>query len=197
MAEIENEAPKPLDIIKDMKVIEDEINKGATKLASLFDIHESWFHIYLSRNIENGNIMQIRPGHPVEIYFKWPEAFPDIGYLTRDALMTISKRKIHRTLEVIPFMLGKRWVKDIREKWIREYFSDESEIILDLLPKHRLQVKEIISTTLEDIVTGEKYTVSRESKSTKFDGDDKNLWIQLSRQVREKHPKTDDIDLEA
>jgi hypothetical protein len=186
-----------LDLYKDIKLIEEIINKSAAKTASLFDIRQDWFHIYLARNIEGDNIMQIKPGHPVEIYFKWPEAFPDIGYLTRDALMTISKRKIHRTLEVIPFKLGKRWVKDIREKWIREYFSDESEIILDLLPKHRLQIKEIVSTTLEDIVTGEKYTVSREGKSTKFDGDDKNLWIQLSRQVRAKHPNRDDIDLEA
>lgn len=184
--------PKELDTFKDIKIIEDVINKEACKVSKLFEISPDWFHIFLVRKIENGNVMQIKPGHPVEIYFKWPEALPDIGYLTRDALHAISKRKIHRTLEVIPFMIGKRWVRDIREKWQREYFTDESEIILDLLPKGRLQIKESTSVTLEDIVTGEKCTIIREGKFTKFDGDDKNLWIQLSRQVRSKYPNIDD-----
>lgn len=187
--------PKELDTFKDIKIIEDIINKEACKIARVFNIPEDWFHIFLVRHLANGNIREMKPGHPVEIYFKWPEALTDIGYLTRDAMNTINRLKVHRTLEVIPFMLGKRWVRDIREKWQREYFTDESEIILDLLPKGRLQIKESTSVTLEDIVTGEKCTIIREGKSTKFDGDDKNLWIQLSRQVRSKYPNIDD-DLE-
>lgn len=142
------------------------------------------FSIHLVDEIENNGMCATFPGHVVQIHLKWPEILPTMNSAIHDCLSMIVRYKMRRSLEIVLYA----YLKDWNNKWKREMFQDESDIVMDMLPKHRLKISESTTITLEDSVTGETISVTKSGKKERFEGEDVTLWIQLSRIVRDKHP---------
>lgn len=160
------------------------VNKHAKdNLCRKHGVSPDHFQIHMSEDIGD-NISSVIPGHIVQIHLKWPEVIPTMNSVIHDCLSLIARYKLRRTLEIVPYA----YMRDWNNKWKREMFQDESDIVMDMLPKHRLKISESTTITLEDSVTGETISITKSGKKERFEGEDVTLWIQLSRIVRDKHP---------
>lgn len=169
--------------------VEKVVNEYARVLAVKARINPDHVEVFLSRNL--GAIMKVNGGSVVRVFLQWPEAQPNINTLLGDAFSLMKRYPVRRTMEIVPVSYIRTQRDEIKKKWRKEKFTDESEIILDLVPRHRLRVVESHTTTLTDVVSGESITVTRTGPTDRFDGDAISLWFDLSRVVRDKHPEED------
>lgn len=175
--------------------VEKVVNIYAKSYCKKFSINPDHFSVFLCSEL--GGIMKVRGGHVVEIYLQWPQAQPSINTLLGDAFRLIKKYNVRRALEIVPVAYVRTQRNEIKKRWRKEQFTDESEIVLDLIPKHRLRVHKTETTIIEDVVTGEKLTYIHEYPTDRFDAWTTGLWFDLSRIVRARHPEVEEVEVEA
>lgn len=173
--------------LTDLSVVEPIVREYAKVVAPKHGIRPEHFTLHLTSKIDA--IMAVTGGHVVDIYLKWPDAQPIINMLLNDAFRLMRKYPVRRTMEIVPVAYLRTMKSDIKKMWKREKFTDESDIVLDLIPRHRLRVTKIETTIVHDVVTGEKLTLQHEYPTDRFDDHATGLWLQLSRIVRDKHPE--------
>lgn len=188
-----------INLYRDIGILEQLINEQAKKvIAPKIGLNPNHFQVILSHDLGNA-MMNIVPGPVARIYLSWPNALLTLNTLLADAITQIVRRKMRRPVEVVSLALLKVYSEDQKLKWKKEMisFDDESDIVLDLIPKKYLQIEESVTVTLTDARNGESISVSRTSKKVRYDGEDESLRMQLSRIVRDRHPiledKIDDI----
>jgi len=171
------------------KIPDCNLCRKGLSVARRLNINPEHFQFYLSRNM-GGSIRNIIPGPVVKIYLAWPECYEELNTIIESTLITIRDKKLRRPLELISLAIVHSAQDDMRRLLSknRKHFNDESEIMMDLLPRTRLQIEESTTITLTDVKSGESISIVKKSRKTRFDGEDTSLWIQLSRIVRDKNP---------
>jgi hypothetical protein len=167
--------------------VERVVNEYAKIVAAKHGVNKDHFQVHLTRQL--GGVLKLVGGPTVDIFLLWPDAQPNINTLLNDAFRLMRKYPVRRTMEIVPIAYARTMSKKIKNMWKKEKFTDESEIVLDLIPRHRLRVKKIETTILEDVVSGEKLTIVHEYPTDRFDWFATGLWLQLSRIVRDRHPE--------
>lgn len=182
--EPKKEAPK----LGNLSAVEKVVNEFAKKFAKRYRVNEDEYAIVLATGFTRG-IMGIRRGPVAQIVLQWPDALPSVNTLLDGAFKLISRRHLVDTMAVEPVFLIKRRAEE-RRKLIRERVgSDEADIILDLIPKHRIRTTVTTTVKYEDVVTGESYEVTHREKPEQYRGQDVTSWLKLSRIVRDNHPE--------
>lgn len=185
----QNSVGSPNAQLYEISKIEHMINEVAKRDAALkrFGLNPDHYRIRLVWEMDS--IMKISAGHVVQIWLKWPESYgadgTDIPMHIHNAFRMINRHRLHRTMEVVPWMATRL----NNQKWVKEHFKDESEIIFDLIPKNRLKVERKLVTTMTDLATGE--VVKTETENDKY-ADEVEMRIILSRIVRTKYGKNGD-----
>lgn len=183
----ENGDQSPKYKLADLSGVENIVREYARVVAQRHGIRHDWYELHLVSEMDG--IMKVTGGHLVKIFLHWPYAQPQINMLLNDAFSLMKKYPVRRTMEIVPVAYVRSMSADIKKKWKREKFTDESDIVLDLIPRHRIRITKIETTIVEDVVTGEKITYMHEYPTTRFDADATSLWLDLSRLVRDKHPE--------
>lgn len=182
--EEKKEAPK----LGNLSAVERVVNEYAKKFAKRYRVGENDYAIVLATGFTRG-IMGIRRGPVTQIVLQWPDAQPSMNTLLDSAFKLIAKRHLVDTMAVEPVFLIRRRAEE-RRKLIREKIgSDESDIILDLIPKHRIRTSVSVTVKYEDVITGESYSVTHNEKPEQYRGQDVTSWLKLSRIVRDNHPE--------
>lgn len=169
-----------------LSAVEQVVNEYAKKYARRYRVDEDEFKVLLVTEFKG--IMGLRRGPVVQIVLLWPDAQPNINTLLESAFKTISRNRLVDTMAVESVMHIRRRAEE-RRKWVREQIGDEADIILDLIPKHRVKVTQTTIVEYEDVVTGEKLTLTHKQSPEYFRGQDVSAWLQLSRIVRANHPE--------
>jgi hypothetical protein len=182
--EKKKESPK----LGNLSAVEKVVNFWAKPIAQKHRVNEDQYTIVLSSNLA-GAIWGIRRGPVAQIVIQWPEALPNINTILGDAFKVIARHKMVDAMSVESvFLIRKR--ADDRRKLIRKQIgNDESDIILDLVPKHRIVTTVTTSVEYKDVITGETYTVTHKEKPEHYRGQDVSSWLKLSRIVRDNHPE--------
>lgn len=170
-----------------LTAVEEVLNEYAKKFARKHRVGEDNYTIVLVTKFKG--VMGLKRGPVVQIILLWPDAQPNVNTLLDGAFRTISRNRLVDGLAIEPVIHIKRRAEE-RRRLIREKIgNDEADIILDLIPKHRIQCT--VTTTVEyhDVVTGEKLSVTHQAKPEQFRGQDVSNWLRLSRIVRDKHPE--------
>jgi hypothetical protein len=178
------EAPK----LGSLSAVEAVVNQYARKYAKRYRVDENEFTVVLSTEFSRG-VMGIRRGPVSQIILRWPDAQLNINTLLDDAFRVISRKHLVDTMAVEPVFLIRRRAEE-RRRLIREKIGhDESDIILDLVPKHRIVTT--VTTTVEyrDVITGETYSVTHKERPEQYRGQDVSSWLKLSRIIRDNHPE--------
>lgn len=162
-----------------------------------YGINPEHFEVHLCSELERGGIMYVRGGHVVDIYLLWPAAQPIINMMLGDAFRLMKNHPIRKALEIVPVAYMRRMAKEIKKRWKKVNFNDESDIVLDLIPRHRLRVHKTETTVIEDVITGERLTYIHEYPTDRFDEYATGLWFDLSRIVRAKYPEVEEISVES
>lgn len=183
-------APQEEQALRGLESIEAVVCEYTKREAFKKHINPDHISLHLVRNLDG--IMKVEGGPTVKIFLKWPDAYGELNTILGDAFSLIKRYPVRRTMEVVPYMYTRTASAEIKKKWKKESFTDESEIIFDLLRRGRLKVTETVTTKLTDTVTGESVSVTSEGKSNRFEGDAINLWFRLSRIVRDKYSPTQD-----
>jgi hypothetical protein len=171
-----------------LSAVEQVVNEYSRKFAKRYRVDEDSYTIILSTEFAKG-IMGIRRGPVAQIILAWPDAQPSINTLLDSAFKTISRSKLVDSMAVEPVLHIKRRAEE-RRRWVRTRLgSDEADIILDLVPKHRIRTTVITSVKYEDVITGESITVTHHEKPEQYRGQDVSTWMRLSRIVRDNHPE--------
>lgn len=183
------EAPKEKEKPKlgTLSAVEKVVNEYARKFAKRNRVGEDEFTVILASGFTRG-IMGIKRGPVAQIILQWPEAQPSINTLLESAFKLIAKRHMVDTMAVESTLVIRKRVEE-RRRWVREKLGDEADIILDLIPRHRIRTTVTTSVKYEDVVTGESYTVTHQSKPEQYRGQDVSSWLKLSRIVRDNHPE--------
>jgi hypothetical protein len=175
------EAPK----LGSLTAVEQVVNQYALKFAKRFRVDENKFSINLVTSFKG--VMGLKRGPVVQIILLWPDAQPNINTLLESAFKTITRNRLIDGLQIEPVLHIKRRAED-RRRWLREKLGDEADIILDLIPKHRIVTTVTTSVEYKDVVTGETLTVTHKERPEQYRGTDIGSWLRLSRQVRDNHP---------
>lgn len=176
-----------ISLLRNITVMGPVIEKYAKNLAvKSYNIPEEHFSVRLVPNL-NGNMLQVFPGYTVEILIAWPHAILELNSILRDAFSIIKKYHLRKTMEIATYSL----IWEARHKWNKAPIKNLME---QFIGKSRISMTESTTVTLEDAITGEKVSITREGKPRRFDGGDIGLWMQLSMQVRDKHPIIDEIE---
>jgi hypothetical protein len=171
-----------------LSAVEQVVNEYSKKFAKRYRVDEDSYTIILSTEFAKG-IMGIRRGPVAQIVLAWPDAQPSINTLLDSAFKTISRNKLVDSMSIEPVLHIKRRAEE-RRKWVRTKLgNDEADIILDLVPKHRIRTTVITSVKYEDVITGESITVTHQEKPEQYRGQDVSTWMRLSRIVRDNHPE--------
>lgn len=167
--------------------VEAVVNDYAKKFAKKYRVGEDNFTIVLTTKFKG--IMGLKRGPVVQIILLWPDAQPNINTLLDSAFKTISRNKLVDGFAVEHVLHIKKRAEE-RKKWLREKIgADEADIILDLIPKHRVKVTVTTTVKYEDVVTGEAISITHEAKPEQYRGTDVASWLKLSRIVRDNHPE--------
>ena len=175
-----------------LKQIEDVLNEGAKKLAAAERIPDGRWKIHLVSATSTTATMLVKGGATCEIILAWPRAQKEIKRYLQDAFKAIARRKLYESF-AIERVFHARKVKDDLRKWMRLEYGEESDIILDLIPKWRLEETVKTVYTLKDTKTGMSITVESEKKGH-FSQQKIDNWIALSRIVREVDKIDDGLD---
>jgi hypothetical protein len=167
--------------------VEAVVNDYAKKFAKKHRVGEDQFTIVLTTKFKG--IMGLKRGPVVQIILLWPDAQPNINTLLDSAFKTISRNKLVDGFAVESVLHIKKRAEE-RKKWLREKIgADEADIILDLIPKHRVKVTVTTTVKYEDVITGEALSITHEAKPEQYRGTDVASWLKLSRIVRDNHPE--------
>lgn len=165
--------------------VEAVVNEYAKKFARKHRVGEDNFTIVLTTKFKG--IMGLKRGPVVQIILLWPDAQPNINTLLESAFKTISRNKLVDGLAMESVLHIKKRAEE-RKRWLREKIgSDEADIILDLIPKHRIRTTVTTTVKYEDVVTGESLSITHEAKPEQYRGTDIASWLKLSRIVRDNH----------
>lgn len=168
-----------------LTMVEQVVNEYAKKYASRYRVDENSYNVVLVTKFKG--IMGLKRGPVVQIVLLWPDAQPNINTLLDSAFRTISRNRLVDNFAVESVIHIKRNSED-RKRLIREKIgNDESDIILDLIPKHRIFTTVTTTVEYEDVLTGEKISVTHKARKEQFRGQDIGNWIKLSRIVRDNH----------
>lgn len=173
--------------LADLSGLENVVKEYAKVVAARHGIRHDHFELHLTSKM--GGVMKVTGGHTVKIFLLWPDAQPQINTLLNDAFTLMKKYPVRRTMEIVPVAYVRTMSQEIKKKWKKEKFVDDSDIVLDLIPRHRIRIKQTVTTEVSDVVTGEKLTLVHEYPTTRFDTDATGLWLELSRRVRDHHPE--------
>lgn len=185
----ENEDPKAA--VKNLADIESVINEYARKkVAARFKVPENKFRITLTRDTQKGSMLLSR-GPIVNIYLLWPEAQTQLKPLIESAFRQIRDFKLVDSLAIEPVAYIRSRNFD-KKKWFRSHENDPSNIVFDLIPKERMRVTRSTTIIVEDSVTGLKVTKSIEEKNLRYQDHSTELWMNLSRMVRETTEEIED-----
>lgn len=179
-----NEAGKKMVSLSNVEKV---VNEYAKTLAKKNGVNPEFIEFHLAPNLNE--ILKVQGGHVVHIYLKWPEIQPRINLYLKDIFSLMRRLPIRRSMEIVPVAYVRKESIEVRKKWKKESFTEESDIVLDLVPKGRLMIQETVTTTLIDTVTKEKITIEHEGKLRRFDGENVAIWMQLSRFIRDQHPE--------
>lgn len=177
----------------DLSAVEEVVRGYAEVVAKRHGINKAHFELHLV--VDSKYVLNVIGGPIVKIVLLWPHAQPNINTLLGDAFALMRRHPIRRTMEIVPVAYVRTESAEIKKKWRKEKFTDESDIILDLIPRSRLRVKKTETTVIEDIVTGESITLIHEYPTDRFDSDATSLWLRLSRIVRDKHPEVEEAEI--
>jgi hypothetical protein len=169
-----------------LTAVEQVVNEYAKKFARRYRVSDDDYNVLLVSQFRG--IMGLKRGPVVQIVLLWPDAQPSINTLLDSAFRTISRNRLIDTMSIEPVMHIKKRAEE-RRKWVREKIGDEADIILDLLPKHRIMVEMETKVTYTDVITGEEYSVIHRPQKEYYRGQDVSAWLHLSRIVRDKHPE--------
>jgi hypothetical protein len=168
-------------------MVEGVVNEYAKKFAKRYRVNEDDYTVMLVTQFKG--IMGLKRGPVVQIILLWPDAQPNINTLLDSAFKTISRNRLVDSMAVEPVVHIKRRAEE-RRKWVRQQLgSDEADIILDLIPKHRIRTTVTTTVKYEDVVTGESFSVTHHEKPEQYRGQDISSWLKLSRIVRDAHPE--------
>ena len=171
-----------------LSAVEKVVNEYAKKFAKRYRVSEDEYAIVLATGFTRG-IMGIRRGPVAQIVLQWPEAQPSINTLLDGAFKLISKKHLVDSMAVEPVFLIRRRAEERRKLIRAKIGNDEADIILDLIPKHRIRTTVTVTVKYEDVVTGESYSVTHNEKPEQYRGQDVTSWLKLSRIVRDRHPE--------
>jgi hypothetical protein len=184
VAEVEKkEAEKPK--LGNLGAVEKVVNEYARKFATKHRVKESEFVIVLSEQLHG--IWGVRRGPVTQIILLWPNAQLNINTILDDVFRLIAKRHLVDTMAVESSMLIKRRAEDRRKLVRKQIGNDEADIILDLIPKHRIVTTRTTTVEYRDLTTGETYAVTHKEKPEPYRGQDVSNWLKLSRIVRDRH----------
>lgn len=169
-----------------LTAVEEVLNEYAKKFAKKHRVGENNFTIVLVTKFKG--VMGLKRGPVVQIILLWPDAQPNVNTLLDSAFRTISRNKLVDGLALEPVFHIKRRAEDRRRLLREKIGKDEADIILDLIPKHRIKCTVTTTVEYEDVVTGEKLSVTHTDKPEQFRGQDVSNWLRLSRIVRDNHP---------
>jgi hypothetical protein len=168
--------------LKDLDQVEPIFKEWAAGVVRRHGINSD--HVEFHLTMDAAHIMTIIPGHVVKCIFMWPHCKLNLNQLMKDFCRAFHKHKLRRTMEVVPFA-----IIQANNKWMKSQFSDEAQIIFDLIPKQRIKVSKSETITLTDAQTGETISVTSSGKASRFDGSEFEMWVKLSRQVLRNNPK--------
>lgn len=169
-----------------LSAVEAVVNQYALKFAKKHRVNENAFTICLVTQFKG--VMGLKRGPVVQIILLWPDAQANINTLLEGAFRTIARNRLVDGMAIEPVMHIRKRAED-RRKWLREKLGkDEADIILDLIPKHRIQVQVTTTVEYKDVVTGESLSITHTAKPEQYAGSDVSSWLKLSRQVRLNHP---------
>lgn len=167
--------------------VESVVNEYARKFAKKHRVGEDRYTVVLVTQFKG--IMGLKRGAVVQIILLWPDAQPNINTLLDSAFRTISRNRLVDGMALEAVFHIKRRAED-RKRMIREKIGvDEADIILDLIPKHRIRCTVTTTVKYEDVLTHECISVTHEAKPEQFRGQDVSNWLKLSRIVRDNHPE--------
>lgn len=170
-----------------LSAVEAVVNEYAKKFAKKHRVREDDYSVSLVTQFKG--IMGLKRGPVVQIILLWPDAQPNMNTLLDSAFKTISRNRLVDGLAVEPVLHIRKRVEE-RRRWLREKIgTDEADIILDLIPKHRILTTVTTSVEYKDVVTGEKITITHQAKPEHYRGTDVASWLKLSRIVRDNHPE--------
>jgi hypothetical protein len=170
-----------------LTAVEKIVNEYAKKFAKKHRVGENNFSISLVTKFKG--VMGLKRGPVVQIILLWPDAQPNINTLLDGAFRTISRNRLVDGFALEPVYHVRKRAED-RKRMLREKIgADEADIILDLIPKHRIKCTVTTVVEYEDVVTGEKLSVTHTEKPEQFRGQDVSNWLKLSRIVRDNHPE--------
>lgn len=164
--------------------VEEIVNQYAKTIASKEGIGEDKFKVHLLTKM-NG-IVGLKRGPVVQIFLLWPDAQPNINTLLRDSFRAIKKNGLIDGLNIeLAAHIRSRNIQN--RKWLKEKFGEEADLFMDLIPKERLVVSRTETITVMDNVTKEKITITQEHPPEHYRRPNIDLWLQLSRIVRDNH----------
>jgi hypothetical protein len=170
-----------------LSAVEAVVNEYAKKFAKRYRVDEDDYTVILVTQFKG--IMGLKRGAVVQIILLWPDAQPNINTLLDSAFKTISRNRLVDSMSIEPVIHIKRRAEE-RRKWVRQQLgNDEADIILDLIPKHRIRTTVTTTVKYEDVVTGETLSVTHQEKPEQYRGQDVSSWLKLSRIVRDAHPE--------
>ena len=170
-----------------LTAVESVLNDYAKKFAKRHRVPEDGYTIILSTDFSRG-IMGIVRGPVAQIVLLWPHAQPNINTLLDDAFRMISRNHLVDSFAVESSIVIKRRAEE-RRRWVREKIGDQADIILDLIPKHRIRTRVITTVEYEDVITKEKISITHSQRPEQYRGQDISNWLKLSRLVRDNHPE--------
>jgi hypothetical protein len=114
--------------------------------------------------------------------------------MIRSAFSAISRRPEIRTpVEIVPVGWYKK-MKGENKKWHKDKFGDFADVVMNMIPKHRLVESTVITHTLKDKVTGLEVSVSYpEGTRMEYDAS-REMRVSLTRMVNSIEVDEDDIE---
>lgn len=191
--EIEPEPETPSkELLESFAALEEVLNEGAQKLADNERIPHGKWRITLVAATKGSAVLRLKKGPVAQIILTWPSAQQNLKRLLQDAFRAIRINKMYEAFEIEPVLYARR-NKEALRKWYRQEFGEESDILLDLIPKWRME--EIVETkyTLRDVKTGISISVTN-TKTGHFSQQRIDNWVALSREVRKVEPIMIDVE---
>jgi hypothetical protein len=180
--------------LQGMLHVEAGVRRAATEFAKKYGIKDNHYRITLQESLKQGD-MYIVSGPVVDIFFKYPQPKDKWAPMIRSAFSAISRRPDIRTpVEIVPVGWYKK-LKGESRKWHKDRFGEFADVVMNMIPKHRLVESTTITHTLKDRVTGLEVSVSYpEGTRLAYDAG-REMRVSLTRMVNSIEIEEDDVDV--
>lgn len=170
--------------------VEEVVREFANSIFRRQNIDPKQVIVFLSKNMGNA-VMHVEIGNPVKLTINWNEGASEIKSIIYDFCKAFRRHRLVRTMEIVPFSLiyeNKKWAKATLKKGFKNV---EETVILDLLSRNRLEIVREEIVVLRDKVTKMSVTERIISKPERFEGEQMQMWFDLSRAVANAFPEED------